>query len=207
MAFVLGMVISNPFSEGRNLEKSVSDIERGIRFMNDESAVRNVITRLHLFLNKDPQEYAVEYGPSSQFVLPAKEEDEYKILTKEEQAQKEKEQKDLNMKFGRITEFQDSNMSLENDVKVIAVGNAQTNKLQTKGEFSQYAYPSGEKDETFFVLAENDAIATIATSAFASKIEHNYYHLDKTSEKDLNAAQDKKAKELFDEWLKNSKKN
>lgn len=205
VALVMGLAISNPFSSSQEIEKEVNNLERAIRFMADESAFRNTITRLHLFLNKEPQEFAVEYGPSSQFVLPAKSDDEPKILTKDEEEKKTKEAKNINTKFARISEFQESNSEFNQNVKIIAVGNSQTHELQTTGEFSLYSFPSGEKDEAFIALAQDDTVATLTTTAFTSKFTHNYYHLDKNDGKELTEAQQKKAKELFETWLKEKK--
>lgn len=197
----MGLAITSNVSTTSDLEKEVKNIERAIGFMADESAVRNTITRLHFFLNKEPQEYAVEYGPSSQFVLPARDEDSIKVLTKEEEEAEAKKVKETNQKFARITEFQESNNEMSSDVKVIAIGNSQSKTLQTKGDVSIYSFPSGEKDEVFIAMALDNTVATITSAAFSSKFEHNYYHLDKEGSTGPEAQQ-KKVKELFETWLK-----
>lgn len=205
VSLVMGLAITNPFSTENQLENEIKGIERAIRFMSDESALRNTITRLHLFMSKDPQEYAVEYGPSSQFVLPARSESDTKVLSKEEEEKEKKDIKELNNKFARISEFQDSNKEFDQNVKVLAVGFSNNRNLQKSGEISIYTYPTGEKDEVFIILVQDQTVATISTEAFSSKILHNYYHLDNSNEKELQEAYDKKAKELFDEWLKGRK--
>jgi prepilin-type N-terminal cleavage/methylation domain-containing protein len=201
VAGIMAISVSTVFSNNQNLENEVKNLERAIAYVSDESSLRNTVTRVHLFLSKDPQEYSVEYGPSSQFVLPATSEDSINVLTKDEEEKKAKDAKNLNMKFGRITDFQDSNSTLKDSVKIQAIGSLQSKTLQSSGEASIYAFPSGEKDEVFIALAEEDSIATITTSAFSSKIVHNYYHLDKSNEKDNASALQAKTKELFEKWL------
>jgi prepilin-type N-terminal cleavage/methylation domain-containing protein len=205
VSIVMGLAITTQFSSSQEIESEVKDIERAINFQSDEAAFRNTVTRLHITLSHEPQYYAVEYGPSSQFVLPAKTESDMAINTKEEEEKKKKELSDFNMKFARISEFQESNKELNANVKIVAVGNTQASKLQTNGEFSVYSFPSGERDEAFIVLAQESTMATLSTQAFSSKIVHNYYHLDKTKDKELQEAYQVKAKELFEEWRKEKK--
>ncbi|RPJ66206.1 MAG: prepilin-type N-terminal cleavage/methylation domain-containing protein, partial [Alphaproteobacteria bacterium] len=84
MALVLGITISSPFSSRDDLDKDVNSIERAIRYMSDEAALKNAVIRFHLLLDTDPQEYAVEYGPSDSFILPPKPEFETSVESKEE---------------------------------------------------------------------------------------------------------------------------
>jgi prepilin-type N-terminal cleavage/methylation domain-containing protein len=202
IALVMGLAISNPFNSNGDLENETKNIERAIRYIGDESAFRNTITRIHFYLSKEPQQYSAEYGPSGQFVLPALSESNISSTTKEEDEQKEKQTKELNQKFGRLTDFSESNLELNSNVKIIAVGSMTATKLQTSGEFSLYAYPSGEKDEAFIVLQEENTLATVSTFGLAGNIEHNYYHLDNIEGKDINDKLVARAKELFEEWQK-----
>ncbi len=197
---IMALSISNPFSSRDNLETEVNNIKRAINFTSDESALRNSVTRVHFYLNKDPQEYSVEYGPSSQFVLPPVNEDSIQIKTKDEEEEDKKKEKELNQKFARIIDFNDKNAELADDVKIIAFGNSNSKILQTTGEVSFYSFPSGEKDEIFLALALDDNMATITTKAFQSKVSHNYYQFDKIDEDTKNDIYMKKAKELFEVW-------
>ena len=43
------------------LEQVVNSIQRGVRFANDESVIRNFTVRLKLIMDKMPQELALEY--------------------------------------------------------------------------------------------------------------------------------------------------
>jgi hypothetical protein len=170
--------------------------------MGDESALKNTVVRLHFFLDKEPQEYAVEYGPNDNFILPPKPEFETKTETKEEADKRKKETKNINMKFNRVTEFQEKNNEISNNIKVIAVATPQSEKLQTNGEVSLYAYPTGEKDEALVILGSDEDIISLKVSAFTAKIERETHSIGKptSGEKDLNELQKKRAQEIFEKW-------
>lgn len=202
IALALGLSLGNPFSSRNDLDNDVSSIERAIRFMSDESALKNTVVRLHFFMDKDPQEYAVEYGPNDNFILPPKPEFETKTETKEEAEKRKKETKNINMKFNRVSEFQEKNNEISNNIKVIAVATPQSEKLQTNGEVSLYAYPTGEKDEALVILGSDEDIISLKVSAFTAKIERESRPIGKATagEKDLGELQRKRAQEIFEKW-------
>jgi prepilin-type N-terminal cleavage/methylation domain-containing protein len=202
VVLVMSLAISNPFSSRDDLDKEVNSIERAIRFMSDEAALKNAVIRLHFILNKNPQEYAVEYGPSDSFILPPKPEYETKVDTKEEEDKKKKELKTINLKFNKIAEFQDRNSELPENIKIIGVGTPQSEKLQTSGEVSIYSYPTGEKDEALVILSSDEDIISIKVDPFSAKIEHQTYPLGSATEKELTEKQLAKAREIFEKWQK-----
>ena len=202
IVLVMSLALSNPFSSRNDLDKEVNSLERAIRFMSDESALKNAVIRLHFMLDKDPQEYALEYGPSDSFILPPKPEFETKVETKEEEEIKKKEQKNLNLKFNKIAEFQDSNSELPSNIKVIGVATPQSEKLQMAGEVSIYAFPTGEKDEALVIIGSDEDIISIKVNPFSMNLEHQVYPLGKVSEKELVEKQQAKAKEIFEKWQK-----
>lgn len=202
MALVLGITISSPFSSRDDLDKDVNSIERSIRYMSDEAALKNAVIRLHLILNTDPQEYAVEYGPSDSFILPPKPEFETSVESKEEVEKNKKELKNLNMKFNRVQEFQDKNFEMTRDIKIVGVATSQSEKLQTSGEVSIYAFPTGEKDEALVLVASDEDIISLKVNPFSMKIDRQSYPLGASKEKDLTTAQQAKAREIFEKWQK-----
>ena len=202
IVLVMSLAISNPFSSRNDLDKEVNSIERAIRFMSDEAALKNAVIRLHFILDKDPQEYAVEYGPSDSFILPSKPEFETKSESREDEDKKKKVLKNLNLKFNKIAEFQDKNSELPANIKIIGVATPQSEKLQTGGEVSIYSFPTGEKDEALVILGSDEDIISIKVNPFSIKLEHQAYPLGKTSEKDLVEKQQSKAKEIFEKWQK-----
>ena len=102
IVLVMSLALNSPLSSRSDLDKEVNSLERAIRFMSDEAALKNTVIRLHFLLDKEPQEYALEFGPSDSFILPPKPEFDTKVETKEEEDIKKKEAKNLNQKFNKI---------------------------------------------------------------------------------------------------------
>ncbi len=204
IALVLSISISSPFSSRKDLDKEVNSIERAIGFMSDEATLKNAVIRIHFFLDKSPQEYAVEYGPSDSFILPTKPEFETKVESIEEEEKKKKDIKNLNLKFNKVTEFQEQNTELSSDIKIIGVGSSHSEKIQSHGEASLYAFPTGEKDEALVLLANDEDIISLKVNPFSMKIEKTTHPIGKTAANDneLATLQQIKAKEIFDKWLK-----
>lgn len=202
IALILSISISNPFSSRQDLDKDVNSIERSIRYMSDEAALRNAVVRLHLMLDRDPQEYAIEYGPSDSFILPPKPEFEVTTESKEEAEKKKKEAKSLNQKFNKVQEFQDKNNEMSGIVKIIGVATMQSEKLQSTGEISIYAFPTGEKDEALVLVASDEDIISLKVNPFSLKIDRESHPLGAIGEKDLTTIQQAKAKEIFEKWQK-----
>lgn len=202
IVLVMSLALTNPFSSRQDLDKEVSSLERAIRFMSDEAALKNAVIRLHFMLDKDPQEYALEYGPSDSFILPPKPEFETKSETREEEEKKKKSLKSLNMKFNKITEFQDKNSELPSNIKIIGVATPQSEKLQMGSEVSIYAFPTGEKDEALVIVGSDEDIMSIRVNPFSMKVEHELFSLGKVAEKELAEKQQEKAREIFEKWQK-----
>ena len=202
IVLVMSLALNSPLSSRSDLDKEVNSLERAIRFMSDEAALKNTVIRLHFILDKEPQEYALEFGPSDSFILPPKPEFETKVETKEEEDIKKKEIKNLNQKFNKIAEFQESNSELPTNIRVIGVATPQSEKLQMTGEVSIYAFPTGEKDDALVLVASDEDIISIKVNPFSMKLEHQAYPLGKTTEKDLLEKQQQKAKEIFEKWQK-----
>ena len=202
IVLVMSLAISNPFSSRNDLDKEVNSIERAIRFMSDEAALKNAVIRLHFMLDKEPQEYAVEYGPSDSFILPSKPEFETKSESKEEVEKKKKDTKNLNLKFNKIAEFQEKNSELPSNIKIIGIATPQSEKLQISGEVSIYSFPTGEKDEALVIIGSDEDIISIKINPFSQVIEHFAYPLEKVSDKELALKQQTKAIEIFEKWQK-----
>lgn len=202
IAFILGISLNSPFSSRNDLDKDVNSIERAVRFMGDEAALKNTVVRLHLFLDKEPQEYVVEYGPSDNFILPPKSEFETKTESKEEEEKRKKQTKNLNLKFNRVAEFQEKNYEMASEIKVVGVATPQSEKMVTGGEVSIYAFPTGEKDDALVLVASDEDIIALKINAFTAKIDRESHPLGKNSkgEKDLGEIQRKKAQEIFEKW-------
>jgi prepilin-type N-terminal cleavage/methylation domain-containing protein len=202
VAMVVGLGLSDNFSSDEDISKETDGLQRAVGFMSDEAALRNTVVRLHLFLDKSPQEYAVEYGPGDSFILPPAQDFETTTMTKEEEEAQNKKLKDVNMKFNRIQEFQENNTEIDEDVHVIGIGNATSKRFVEAGEVSLYAYPTGEKDDGLIILASDNQITSITIDPFSPDTEKKTYKIENEVNRDLLVVQKEKAKEIFDLWLR-----
>lgn len=202
ITLVLGIALSDPFSTTKDLDQQSDDIERAVRFMSDEAALRNAVVRLHFMLNKAPQEYAIEYGPSDSFILPPEPEFETTTQSKEEEEKAAKTIKDTNLKFNKVQEYQESNTEIPESVKILGIGVSSSGKLKTTGDVSIYAFPTGEKDDAIILLANEETVISLMINPFNQKIEKKTHKLEIIGNREINDLQDAKAKEIFEEWLK-----
>ncbi len=153
-------------------------------------------------MGKAPQEYAIEYGPSDSFILPPEPEFETTVVTKEEEEKEKKRNKDLNLKFNKVQEFQESNTEVPESVKILGIGLSSSQKLKTSGDVSIYAFPTGEKDDAIIILANEESVVSLAINPFNQKIEKKVEKLIPGENSDINDVWAKKAKEIFEEWLR-----
>ena len=200
--FVLSIAMSDAFNTSADLDTQSNDLERAVRFMSDEAALRNSVVRLHFMLDKAPQEYAIEYGPSDSFILPPVNEFETKTLSKEEEEKAAKATKEINMKFNKVQEFQESNTEVSDNVRILGVGNATSEKFTSTGEASIYSFPTGEKDDALILLANDEMVISLEVNPFNSKVEKKTFKLEPVGNKEINDLQTEKAKEIFETWLK-----
>ncbi|MBC7427087.1 MAG: prepilin-type N-terminal cleavage/methylation domain-containing protein [Bacteriovorax sp.] len=199
---VLTVVLSDPFSSSGDLDKQSDDIERAVRFMSDEAALRNAVVRLHILLGKAPQEYAVEYGPSDSFILPPESEVESNVQSKEEEEKASKLVRETNMKFNKVKEFQDSNTEVHDSVKIIGIGYSNSQKLKTTGDVSIYTFSTGEKDDSIIILASDSKVVSLEVSPFNQKVVKKSFTIEAVGNRDILDVQNAKAKEIFETWLK-----
>ena len=170
--------------------------------MGDEAVLRNAVIRLHFSLDKAPQEYAVEYGPSTSFVLPPEPEFETTTQSKEEEEKEAKKTKDLNLKFNKVQEFQEENTELHESVRIIGIGSGNSDKLKVKGDVSIYTFPTGEKDDAIIILGSDEAVTSLEINPFNQKIEKKKHKLENISNREISDLQAEKAKEIFETWKK-----
>jgi hypothetical protein len=106
------------------------------------------------------------------------------------------------MKFTRVAEFQEKNIELSNNIKIIGIATPQSEKLQTLGEVSLYSYPTGEKDEALVLIASDEDIIVLKVKPFTSKIDRSVQPIGKPegNEKELEVVLEKRAKEIFEKW-------
>jgi hypothetical protein len=198
----MGLVLSDPFSTNGELDKQTDDITRAFRFMGDEAALRNSVIRFHFMLSKAPQEYAIEYGPSDSFLLPPEPEFETTTVTKEEEEKASKLVRETNLKFNKVHEFQESNTEVMESVKIVGIGNTNSQKLKMTGDASIYTFPTGEKEDAIIILASEEKMVSLEINPFTPKIDKKTYIIEVLGNKDILDLQNQKAKEIFETWLK-----
>ncbi len=192
-------------SERQKMDEALTDLERAVRFSVDEAALRNTMVRVHFFLDKVPQEYAVEYGPDDNFVVPASAQGEEASNLREEEVLK-KEREATNKKFNRVREFEESNKQLPEGVTVVGLGTSLTSKMMTEGEASLYVYPTGERDEAIIGLANEQEVATLQVDAFLLDFKRQYLPLGENGNFPTGQELEDKRMELvrreYDKWFK-----
>lgn len=201
MVILLTLAANNSFSSREALEEAVDDTERAIRFGMDESALRNVIIRLHFYHDKEPAEYSLEYGPTDNFVIPISLIEEQELDDdKEERAKLSKE---FNKDFNKIQEFQNANKELPNNVKLIGVGSKLTKRLIIEFHSSVYLFPTGEKDASIIFFATDEELVELQLEGFTDDYHVKYHKLDENlSADEIEEKQVEMAQEIFTQWMK-----
>lgn len=177
VVLLLGIVTTGgSFTQRQALDQYLDDMERSIRFSMDESVLRNSMIRVHFDLNKEPQNYAVEFGPNDSFVLPQV---RYQgaagtSLSLKEEEELEAKVKKLNKKFNKVKEFQNKNKEIENGVRLVGIGTSGSEMLMTEFQANVYIYPTGEKDDAIIIFATEEEVAAISVSAFTTSFDKIY---------------------------------
>ena len=201
VTIVLTVVSGTSFSTRRNLDEALNDIERAVRFSVDEAALRNAMIRVRFKFDQDPQTWSVEFGPNGNFVLPP-----VSQAVSQSKSEEEKENKDLdelNKKFSKVREFQDSDREFPMGVRVVGIATTLTQAMLLDGDNSLYIYPTGEKDSAIIIVASDDEIASLKISPFTMDIEREYHEIDLTNDVDITEAQIALAERIYQEWQKN----
>ncbi|MBI2521175.1 MAG: prepilin-type N-terminal cleavage/methylation domain-containing protein [Bdellovibrio sp.] len=205
MTLVFSFVTNVNFTERQALDDITNNLERAIRYSINETAIRNVVIRLHFKLGQDgsgTQEYKVEYGPSGNFVLPAPRESSTVVLSEAEEKALEQETKQLNKKFNRVRELFDETPKFPKSVRLIAVGTKKNKEFYQGQEAALYFYPNGEKDEGIILFGTEAEVIGLAIPAFTFDLEKIVRPLADNPSDELPERQDKLAKEIFEEWLR-----
>ncbi|OFZ14468.1 MAG: hypothetical protein A2X86_15850 [Bdellovibrionales bacterium GWA2_49_15] len=204
MTFVFSFVTNVNFTDRQALDDITSNLERAIRYSSNETAIRNVIVRLHFNLGQGsgPQEYKVEYGPDGNFVMPAPRESSSVVLTEAEEKALEQETKQMNKKFNRVRELFDETPQFPKSVRLIAVGTKKNKEFYQGQEAAIYFYPNGEKDEGIILFGTEAEVVALAIPAFTFDIDKIVRPLVDNPNDELPERQDKLAKEIFEEWLR-----
>ncbi|MBF0363114.1 MAG: prepilin-type N-terminal cleavage/methylation domain-containing protein [Oligoflexia bacterium] len=189
-----------------DVESCISTFERASRFASHEAILRGTMVRIHLSLEKNPQEWVLEAAPDGDFILPLFEKyDDNSKLSLEDKAKKEKMIKDVNNKFSKISEFQDEVGTLPGRIKIVGVAtSARSSMLVQDGEASIYFYPNGEKDAALMIFSGAAEVFSLTIGPFTDEMQRDFFTFDKKKSEDMLLDEmEAKAKEIYDKWLKN----
>lgn len=204
MAMGAMVLLGGSSGTDEQMEETLSNIERSIRFGADEAALRNVVVRIHFKLNLDPQEFAVEYGPDAQYIPPPLQQENIEELSGSELETYQEVQQENSKKFNRIRELQEESFPVYYPLKVVGVGLDQSESLVYDGEASLYIYPSAEKDPAIIILADETQMKTITIEPYTMEFRQTTYPLRNGPEWEQVLSQ---AQNLFEEWKTNEQRN
>lgn len=188
------------FNDREDLEESIFEIDRAVRYAANEAIMRNAIVRMRFNFDTEPIEYVIEYGQSSQMVLPEMVDlEKLSIQDREEEAKK---QKKLDGKFSNTSYFENGPRKFRENVGIYGVGTSYLDDVITVGNASIYFYPSGEKDSAIVFLYTEDELVSIKVPPFEERIYDDYYKFTQNEANLLDDTLESKSKEIFNQWLK-----
>ncbi len=188
------------FDPHRKLEEALDNIERAVRFSQDESVLKNSIVRIVLKADADPNSFTVEYTSDTDFVLPSKLFDEQASLDGYSDEEIEAKKKRVEGQFNKVREFQEEPIEFSDQIRIIGVGTTLLNNLQVYSESSIFFYPSGEKDGAIIILANAEEFATLSIEPFTLDFKRKFYKIEGAANIDDEFFSGK-AEELYKDWL------
>jgi prepilin-type N-terminal cleavage/methylation domain-containing protein len=188
-------------SDRQKLEEVVDEFDRAIRFAQNESILRNAIVRLNIKMDTDPVEYAVEFGPGGNLVLPTVE--DISRMSLSERETQDKKQQNLDGQFSKVAEFSEENKKIQDGVQVLGIASSYLKSIMREGSLSIYFYPTGEKDDALIYFSTETEMATLDVPAFEAQTYADYYLYSDAELATLDDSQENKMKELYDQWIKN----
>lgn len=192
---------SNFNSDREKLQQTIDLLRRAIRYSNNESVLRNNLVRMRFKLDTEPMKFKLEYATQKELVLPNFETDG--SVSQEEERQNQ--EKSFNKKFSSIPEFEETVGEFNEDIAVVGIGTSLFKGLYTDKDSSIYFYPSGERDAALIILYSGQEFATLSIEPYSEKMKEHFEISNITnelSEDEQEQALQKRAKELYEQWLK-----
>ncbi len=178
------------------LDEALEKLESSLSFARDEASLRNVMTRVHFFPLKEPQEFSVEFGPSENFVIPLKA-IEYNEADKDEENPQEDP---LENKFRKVPELSDENKEIGGGIIFVGLGTSLYKSFIATSQSALYFYPNGEKDDGIIILGSDEELGILEVSAFKIAVEKRYVPLSEEYD-NIQEAQLETAQKVYEEWL------
>lgn len=201
-AMILGLAagLKYDLTTHDKLETTMENFEKAIRFAVDEAALRNKVARLRLIMDTNPQEFVLELGKSSDFVLPKAIKTVSTDVNIEQLERQENMLGKINSQFSTIKDFQDDKEEIPQDIYILGVGSGLYNNFIDEAEASIFIYPSGEKDSAIIFLGTKDEIATLEIEEFTLRFKRSFFPNQQDDIQDILEYQSKRAEEIFKKW-------
>lgn len=194
----LAIPSSDSTQRHRDLKNAIDNIDRAVRFAQNEAILRNAIVRLRLDLESTPANYMVEYGPSGNIPLPETP-DVSKLSVAERKMWSEQEKK-FSSQFTPVEEFEDIKFEIHEEVMVLGVGSGEQKGLIQDGQPSIYFYPTGEKDAAIFFLATTQEFAYLEVSPFLNRTKTYFEILNTESVSRIEDILQTRITTIYREW-------
>jgi hypothetical protein len=201
VVLIFSLIPSGTFGGNRkNLEESVLNIQRAVRFSVDEAILRNSMTRVLIDLDAEQVTYSVEYGPGAGLVLPeVVDESKLSISEKENQT---KVLKGLNSQFKKVSEFSEEDKKLPEGIRISGVASSYLSSIKMDGKVAIYFYPTGERDNALIFFTSEDELASLDIPPFEDTTRKTYYTFTESEKVNFEDSVDVKMREMFESWLK-----
>jgi prepilin-type N-terminal cleavage/methylation domain-containing protein len=201
VVMMFGLIPKGTFGGSReDLENSVLDVERAVRFAVNESILRNSIVRVSFNISEEKTTYVVEYGSGANLILPESV-DESRLSIKEKEQQK-KLNKTLDSQFNKVDEFSDKDKVLPEGITISGIGSSYFGSIKYDGNISIYFYPTGEKDNALIFFSSQDELITLDIPPFEDTTSKEYYTFTDQDKNNLLDSIDSIMKGKFEKWLK-----
>ena len=208
VAIFLVMVILSTFTIGtgvfsphQKLEETLDNIDRAIRFASDEAAIRNTIVRINFDLDKEPQEFRVEFSQDTNFILSKGVANLGQASSISEQEEEERILKKVNQQFSAVEEFSDEALVVPDLVRIQGIGSSLTNSFIQSGQAAIYFYPTGEKDQSIIILSTELEISTLITESFGASSDEEYINIENEQYTDLEDYLAERSRKIFEDWI------
>jgi prepilin-type N-terminal cleavage/methylation domain-containing protein len=182
------------------LEEDIDNLDRASRMAQNEAVLRNVITRVRIDLEKEPIEFAVEYGTSSDIVLP--ESQDIDKLSLKEVENRNKKIKNFEAQFAPVEEFTEEVKTLSDVVKVEGIASTSFHKIMKEGNIGIYFYPTGERDGAQIYLSTAKELAYLEIQPFLEETLVEFFDFSSESVASLDQTKENKIRDWFETWLK-----
>lgn len=173
IAFATFSVIGNPFNSRQTLEDALTQLDRAVRFANQEALLKNKVVRIKLDMSTEPHSFTVEISQHSQLILP--ESQDTNSFSKDELEVYLKNQAKFNQGFSPVDEFKKNSKEINEDIKIVAIASSYNKKIVSGEPAYIYFYPIGYRDASLIFLASIDEVAEIRVQSVQEETFLQYY--------------------------------